>query len=109
MSGFVKLTEENFDKEVLESELPVVIDVWGPRCVPCIRLDPYVEQLSEEHSKTVKIAKIVAPEARKLCANLKVMGLPTFLLFKNGVEVERRTGDDLKERDIDEMMAAALA
>lgn len=109
MTAVLKLTEENFDQEVLSSDLPVVIDVWGPRCVPCIRLDPYVEELSEKYAETVKVTKIVAPEARKLCATLRVMGLPTFLLFKDGLEVERRTGDDLNEKDVDEMMANALA
>ena len=109
MPGVVKLTEENFEDEVLRSVVPVVIDVWGPRCIPCIRLDPYVDKISEEYSGTVKIAKIIAPEARKLCAQLRVMGLPTFLTYKDGAEVERRTGDDLKEADVAEMVSAAAA
>ena len=105
----IKLTDENFEQEVLRSELPVVIDVWGPKCVPCIRLDPLVEQISEEYAGSVKIAKIIAPEARKLCAQLRVMGLPTFLVYRDGAEVERRTGDDLSEADVKEMVTAAAA
>jgi thioredoxin 1 len=109
MTSVIKLTEENFAIEVLQSDVPVVIDVWGPKCIPCIRLDPYVETISDEYAGTVKIAKIIAPEARKLCAKLRVMGLPTFLLYKDGTELERRTGDDLSEADVREMVSGAAA
>ncbi len=107
MAGVIKLTEDNFEQEVLNSELPVIIDVWGPRCIPCIRLDPLVEEISEQYAGSVKIAKIIAPESRKLCAQLKVMGLPTFLIYRDGAEVERRTGDDLGEADVKEMVSSA--
>ena len=107
MAGVIKLTEDNFKQEVLNSELPVIIDVWGPRCIPCIRLDPLVEEISEQYAGSVKIAKIIAPESRKLCAQLKVMGLPTFLIYRDGAEVERRTGDDLGEADVKEMVSSA--
>ena len=109
MAGVIKLTEENFEDEVLRTDLPVVIDVWGPQCVPCVRLDPFVEEMSAEYDGRVKIAKIVAPESRALCGRLRVMGLPTFLLFQEGEEVERRTGDDLGEGEVRELLDAALA
>jgi len=63
--------------------------------------------MSEQYAGSVKITKIIAPEARKLCAQLKVMGLPTFLLYRDGAEVERRTGDDLGEADVKEMVSSA--
>jgi thioredoxin 1 len=95
------ITSETFDSEVRESSTPVLLDFWGPRCIPCIQLDPFVESLRNEVDGQVKVAKIIAPENRKLCAELKVAGLPTFLAFKDGNEVDRLTGnvsrDQLKE------------
>lgn len=88
-----KVTRDSFDVDVLQSEVPVVVDFWGPRCVPCIRLEPSVVALSEEMAGTVKFMKVIAPENRMLCVQLRVMSLPTFLAFKNGEEIGRLTGD----------------
>ena len=89
MSEVVELKTETFDELVLQAELPVVLDFWGPQCAPCKQLDPYVESLSIEMDGKVKFARVVAPENRKLCIDLKVMGLPSFLVFKDGIEIER--------------------
>jgi len=88
-----EVTTENFDQEVVKSPQPVLVDFWGPQCGPCLALMPQVETLSEKFEGRVKIAKVEAPKSRRLCLNLKVMGLPTFLLFKEGKEVNRLTGN----------------
>lgn len=98
--ALLQVTEDNFDAEVLESSVPVLIDVWGPRCAPCVALDPVMDILAEQYKDSVKIVKVVAPESRKLCISLKVMGLPTMLGFSNGEETARIGGDDLSEADI---------
>ena len=109
MSDVLRITTESFDEEVMSSPVPVVLDFWGPQCIPCIQLDPFVEKLSEEFDGRVKVAKVIAPENRRLCGKLKVMGLPTFLAFNEGVEVERITGDVTQEtlRDLVESLADA--
>lgn len=107
MSTLAKVTTENFDEEVLASETPVVLDFWGPQCVPCIQLDPHMEELNEEFAGRVKLAKVIAPENRPLSIRLKVMGLPAFLAFKDGEEVARISGDlDLRQvRELIESLA----
>lgn len=110
MGEIPKVTHESFEDEVLNSRTPVVIDFWGPRCVPCIQLDPLIEELSEEFQGRVKIAKVIAPEARKLCIELKVMSLPTFLAFRDGEETHRITGEVSQHaiRDLAETLASGI-
>jgi thioredoxin 1 len=91
--GLPTVSSEEFGAVVIESTEPIVLDFWGPRCAPCIRLEPFVEALEREFRGKVRIAKVITPDNRKLCAELRVMGLPTFLAFKNGREVDRLVGD----------------
>ena len=98
----IEVTRDNFASEVLESETPVLVDFWGPQCQPCLALMPTVDDLARRYEGQLKVAKVSAPENRRLCLNLKVLNLPTFLFFKGGEEVHRLTGDvtshDLREK-----------
>ncbi len=82
-------------EEVNGSEIPVLVDVWGPRCEPCLALMPMVEELGNDYKGRVKVSKLNAAENRMLCAKMRVMSMPTFLLYKDGNEVSRLTGDKL--------------
>lgn len=93
MSELRAVSAETFQHDVLEAAEPVMLDFWGPECVPCIRLEPFVAGLSEEFAGKVTIGKVVAPENRRLCINLRVMSLPTILAFVDGEEVGRLTGE----------------
>jgi len=97
----VEVNADTFEKEVVQSEVPVLVDFWGPRCGPCLALMPHVEGLADKYGEKVKITKIDASKNRRLCLNLKVLGLPTYLLYKNGKEVDRLTGGDLTINDIE--------
>lgn len=96
------VNSDSFEKEVVQAELPVVVDFWGPQCAPCLALMPQVEQLAQTYAGRVKITKIDASRNRRLCLNLRVMGLPTFLFYKNGENVARLSGQDLKIADIEQ-------
>jgi thioredoxin 1 len=89
----IEVNTDNFEQEVVKSSEPILVDFWGPQCGPCLALMPQVEALSEKYQGQVKMAKVEAPKSRRLCLNLKVMGLPTFLFFKDGKEVGRLTGN----------------
>lgn len=89
----IAVTTETFEAEVRQSDQPVLVDFWGPRCAPCLALMPSVEDLALEYQGRIKVVKINANENRPLCIQLKVMGLPTFLLFESGREVDRLTGE----------------
>ena len=89
----IEINSDSFEREVLHSSMPVLVDFWGPQCGPCLALMPKVEALTERYGDKVRITKVEAPKNRRLCLNLKVMSLPTFLFFKNGKEVDRLSGD----------------
>ena len=87
----VDATVETFDSLVAEGN--VLLDFWGPRCAPCLALMPAVEALEERHDGRLRLVKVNAPENRAICRDLRVMGLPSYLLFKDGREIERLIGD----------------
>jgi thioredoxin 1 len=93
-----------FEKEVVQSQVPVLVDFWGPQCAPCLALMPKVEGLAEKYAEKLKITKVDASKNRRLCLNLKVFGLPTFLFYKNGKEVDRLSGNSLKIEEIEEVV-----
>ncbi len=97
----IEVVADTFEKEVLQSDVPVLVDFWGPQCAPCLALMPQVEKLGTAYEGKLKISKIDASKNRRLCLNLKVLGLPTFLFYKNGQEVDRLSGGVLKIEEIE--------
>lgn len=85
-TALAEATKETFDDLVAEGT--VLVDVWGPACQPCIALLPHVEKLAAERAD-LKIVKLEAPKMRRLCMELRLMTLPTFLLYDSGKEVAR--------------------
>ncbi len=78
----------------------VLVEVWGPDCKPCLALMPEVERLAEERPE-LGVVKLEAPAARRLCMELRVMGLPAFLLFHDGEEVSGLNGADITLAKLD--------
>ena len=106
----VEVNKENYETEVLQSELPVMVDFWGPQCSPCLALMPAVEHLEHEYAGKIKVTKLNAAAGnRMLCAKLRVLGLPTFLFYKNGVELKRLTGEQLTKQQIEEAIKNLIA
>lgn len=89
------ISAENFEEEITKGEQPIIIDLWGPSCQPCLALMPDVEALANEYSGKIRFGKINVAENRRLCINLKVMGVPTFLFYKGGEQQERLTGEQV--------------
>lgn len=104
----VELTKENFDVEVKESALPVLVDFWGPKCGPCMSLLPNVHTMADEYEGKVKFCSVDVSENRRVAITNKVMGLPTFLFWKNGTEVARISGGDVTLEKIKENVEALL-
>jgi thioredoxin 1 len=80
---------DTFEKKVMQSEKPVVIDFWGPQCGPCLALMPQIAKLAEKYGESVEIVKVETPKNRRLCLALKVLSLPTILFYHKGKEVAR--------------------
>ncbi len=93
-----EVTKDNFDREVVASRLPVLVDFWGPRCTNCLALMPDVEAMASEYSNVLKVVKVDASQNRRLCLNLRVLSLPMYLIFKDGKEVERLMGEVTREK-----------
>ncbi|PJA89543.1 MAG: thioredoxin [Candidatus Magasanikbacteria bacterium CG_4_9_14_3_um_filter_32_9] len=92
-------TDENFDKEVLKSETPVLVDFWAPWCGPCKMMGPIVEELATENAdKAIKIGKLNVDENSAMAGKYGVMSIPTFLVFKNGEVVDQAVGGVSKEK-----------
>lgn len=87
--------KENFEAEVLNSHMPVIVDLWGPLCGPCLALMPQVEELAGQYEGKVKFCKLNVAENRRLAISLKVMAVPTILFYKGGQNVQRLSGDQV--------------
>ena len=99
--AILHITKENFDKEVLKSDVPVLVDFWADWCGPCKALGPILEEVESELAPGVKIAKINIYEQEELAAQFRVMSIPTLLLFKNGQPVEKSVGLISKDQVIE--------
>ncbi|MGH3052854.1 MAG: thioredoxin family protein [Gaiellaceae bacterium] len=81
----------------LTSDGSVFVDFWGPSCQPCLAMMPAIAKLEEEAAGAVRVVKVSAPENRQICRDLRVFGLPTYLLLRDGEELERLSGEVSKE------------
>jgi thioredoxin 1 len=105
-ADLVEATVDTFDDLVREGH--VLVDVWGPDCAPCMAMMPAVERLAERYAGEVRVVKLNAPENRKVCRDLRVAGLPAYLTMRDGVEVERVTGNGSTLEDIEAAIARLL-
>lgn len=86
------ITDESFDKEVLNSDLPVVVDFWAEWCGPCKMLAPIIEEISKELDGKVKIFKMNIDENPEIPSKYGIRSIPTIMLFKNGKQVDTIIG-----------------
>ena len=98
MGDEIILTEENFDQEVLQSEIPVLVDFWAEWCGPCKMLAPTIEELATEYLGKTKIGKLNVDQNAKVAERYGIKGIPTLILFKNGEIVEQVVGVQPREK-----------
>jgi len=87
-----KVTDSSFQADVLDSDVPVVVDFWAEWCGPCKMIGPSLEELSEEYGDTVKIVKLNVDENSNIPAQMGIRGIPALFLFKGGEVVANKTG-----------------
>ena len=90
-------TSENFEEEVLKSDVPVLVDMYATWCGPCKMMAPVVAQLAEEYKGSVKVGKLDIDQNVDIVAQYKIMSVPTFLVIKDGEVVKKLIGAVSKE------------
>ena len=93
----IKLTEANFEEEVLKSDIPVLVDFWASWCGPCMMLAPVVEEIAKEYEGKIKVGKVNVDEQQRLAVQYRISSIPSLKLFKNGEIADSTVGFMQKE------------
>jgi thioredoxin 1 len=92
MSNAITLTTDEFEQQVLKSDLPVLIDFWAVWCGPCKSIAPHIDAIAAEYAGKVKVMKVNIDEERDIADRYNIMSIPTLLFFKGGKVVEQVVG-----------------
>lgn len=92
MSAEIHLNASNFKTEVLEAELPVLVDFYADWCMPCKMIAPMISQLASEYEGRAKVGKLNVDEEAELAGKYNIISIPTLLVFKGGEVVKQKTG-----------------
>lgn len=101
----IQLTNDNFENEVLKSDVPVLVDFWASWCGPCRMLSPVIEQLHNEFEGKALIGKVNVDNNQQVSAEYGIRSIPTVLIFKNGEVVDKIVGVSPKETYIEKINA----
>ncbi|HIU81700.1 MAG TPA: thioredoxin [Candidatus Ornithoclostridium faecavium] len=88
----LRITKDNFEKEIINSELPVLLDFWAPWCGPCRMIAPVIAQVAEKYAGKAKVGKVNVDEENDLAAAFGIVSIPTLVVLKGGKVVSRATG-----------------
>ncbi len=97
----INITNDNFEDEVMNSDLPVLVDFWAPWCGPCKMVGPIIDEISEEMSDRLKVCKVNVDEEGDLAVKFNVMSIPTLALFSGGKNLFTEVGARSKQEIID--------
>ena len=102
------VTDTNFQAEVLESDVPVLVDFWAPWCGPCRRVSPVVEEIAGERGEALKVVKLNIDENQQTAVKFNVMSIPTLMVFRHG-ELKKTVIGAYPKKKLEEELEPALA
>jgi thioredoxin 1 len=103
----ITLSDANFDREVIQSETPVLVDFWATWCAPCKAIAPLIDTIADDNAGKLKVGKVNVDENAATPGKFGVRGIPTLILFKNGVIVDQIVGNVPKSQ-LDALIAKAF-
>ena len=106
--ALVEVTDTNFQAEVIESEVPVLVDFWAPWCGPCRMVNPVVEEIAEERGDALKVVKMNVDENQGTAVQYNILSIPTLILFRNG-EVAKTVIGAYPKRKLEAELEPVLA
>jgi thioredoxin 1 len=103
-----EVTDSSFQAEVLESDVPVLVDFWAPWCGPCRMVAPVVEEIAQEHGEKLKVVKLNIDENQNTAVQFNVLSIPTLMVFRNG-EVAKTVVGAYPKRKLEAELEPVLA
>lgn len=103
----IKLTKDNFDAEVINSNIPVLVDFWAAWCGPCRMIAPVIERIAEKFDGRIKVGKVNVDEEPEISLEYNIASIPTVMIFKNGEEVSKSIGYS-DEAEIEQLVLQAI-
>lgn len=94
----LNVSDQDFETQVIQSKLPVLVDFWAPWCEPCKMAAPVFETIAQEYKTKLIVAKLNVDENQASAAKFNILSIPTVVLFKDGKEIDRQTGFSSKEK-----------